>query len=395
MANLPAAIALDRAGLAHLRGDAEQMTRVGQAGAGRAGRGRVDAGVRSPAGTWPWPSGCAVGWPRPKRHWRPASPGGGRPASTPRPRPPWAITASAWSSATRVAWRPPWRPTGRRWRWPPSRTDRPRRSPASPQVGMAGVLYERDELDAALEHATDGIALCRQLAYTPPLVTGLVTLAWIRQAQGDRAGALDALGAGRAGPAEPDGRRPAQPGASSAGPAGPRPGRRRHRRPLGPGTRPGRRPTSPATHASASTWCWSGCCSPHHAPEQALGLLERLHAQAATQGRTGSVIEIRALQALAHADRRRRAGGPGRAGRGARAGRARGLPARVRRRGAPRWPPCSASCWLAGARSARRRPARRSATILPAWWTPSSRPACRSASRSAAAAWWWRGWSRR
>jgi LuxR family maltose regulon positive regulatory protein len=35
------------------------------------------------------------------------------------------------------------------------------------------------------------------------------------------------------------------------------------------------------------------------APEQALGLLERLHAQAATQGRTGSVIEVRTLQALA------------------------------------------------------------------------------------------------
>jgi LuxR family maltose regulon positive regulatory protein len=35
------------------------------------------------------------------------------------------------------------------------------------------------------------------------------------------------------------------------------------------------------------------------APEQALGLLERLGARAAAQGRTGSVIEIRALQALA------------------------------------------------------------------------------------------------
>jgi LuxR family transcriptional regulator, maltose regulon positive regulatory protein len=35
------------------------------------------------------------------------------------------------------------------------------------------------------------------------------------------------------------------------------------------------------------------------APERALGLLERLYAQAAVQGRTGSVIEVRALQALA------------------------------------------------------------------------------------------------
>jgi LuxR family transcriptional regulator, maltose regulon positive regulatory protein len=39
--------------------------------------------------------------------------------------------------------------------------------PAS--VGMAGVLYERGELDAALRHVTEGIARCRQLAYTQPL----------------------------------------------------------------------------------------------------------------------------------------------------------------------------------------------------------------------------------
>jgi LuxR family transcriptional regulator, maltose regulon positive regulatory protein len=36
-----------------------------------------------------------------------------------------------------------------------------------------------------------------------------------------------------------------------------------------------------------------------HDPERALRLLERLHAQAAAQGRTGSLIEIQALQAVA------------------------------------------------------------------------------------------------
>jgi LuxR family transcriptional regulator, maltose regulon positive regulatory protein len=36
-----------------------------------------------------------------------------------------------------------------------------------------------------------------------------------------------------------------------------------------------------------------------HRPRQALALLERLHTAAAAQGRTGSVIEIQALQALA------------------------------------------------------------------------------------------------
>jgi LuxR family maltose regulon positive regulatory protein len=60
-------------------------------------------------------------------------------------------------------------------------------------VGLAEVLYQRDELAAALDHATQGVTLCRQLAFTQPLATGLATLAWIRQAQGDAAGALEAM----------------------------------------------------------------------------------------------------------------------------------------------------------------------------------------------------------
>ena len=36
--------------------------------------------------------------------------------------------------------------------------------------------------------------MCRRLAYTPPLAAGLVTLAWIRQARGDPAGATEAMG---------------------------------------------------------------------------------------------------------------------------------------------------------------------------------------------------------
>ena len=38
-----------------------------------------------------------------------------------------------------------------------------------------------------------GITLCRQFVHTPPLAAGLVTLAWIRQAAGDRHGARDAM----------------------------------------------------------------------------------------------------------------------------------------------------------------------------------------------------------
>ncbi len=60
-------------------------------------------------------------------------------------------------------------------------------------LGMAEVLYERDQLDAAARHAADGIGLCRQLAETQPLATGLARLAWIRHARGDRAGAMEAM----------------------------------------------------------------------------------------------------------------------------------------------------------------------------------------------------------
>ena len=67
-------------------------------------------------------------------------------------------------------------------------------------VGLAEVLYERDELDAALDHATRGVTLCRQLAFTPPLAAGLAILARIRQAHGDAAAAVAAMGeAGQAG----------------------------------------------------------------------------------------------------------------------------------------------------------------------------------------------------
>ena len=55
------------------------------------------------------------------------------------------------------------------------------------------MAYQRNELDLALGYVTEGVALCRQFVYTPPLAAGLVTLAWIRQAAGDRTGALAAI----------------------------------------------------------------------------------------------------------------------------------------------------------------------------------------------------------
>jgi ATP/maltotriose-dependent transcriptional regulator MalT len=60
-------------------------------------------------------------------------------------------------------------------------------------VELGEVAYQRNELDSALRHVTDGIPLCRSFVYTVPLAAGLATLAWIRQATGDPAGALRAL----------------------------------------------------------------------------------------------------------------------------------------------------------------------------------------------------------
>ena len=60
-------------------------------------------------------------------------------------------------------------------------------------VGLAEVGYERGDLPAAAHHATVGIEQCRRLAYALALVAGLVTLARIRQAEGDPVGALAAV----------------------------------------------------------------------------------------------------------------------------------------------------------------------------------------------------------
>jgi LuxR family transcriptional regulator, maltose regulon positive regulatory protein len=57
-------------------------------------------------------------------------------------------------------------------------------------LGMAAVLYERDELAAALEHATEGMNGVRQLAGTRLEAEGLVILARVLQARGDHPGAL-------------------------------------------------------------------------------------------------------------------------------------------------------------------------------------------------------------
>ena len=154
------------------------------------------------------------------------------------------------------------------------------------------------ELDTALRHITEGIALGRQLAYTAPLAAGLVTLAWVRQATGDRAGALDAIR--QAGQVAPG---PAVNGLLNPVPA------QRARLKLAQGDLAGaaswakekgldagdepRYPSEPEYLLLARVLLAQG------RPGQALGLLDRLDTAAAAQDRTGSVIEIGALRALA------------------------------------------------------------------------------------------------
>jgi LuxR family maltose regulon positive regulatory protein len=169
-------------------------------------------------------------------------------------------------------------------------------------VGLAQILYERDELAAALDHATRGVALCRQLAYTPPLATGLAVVARIQHAHGDAAGALEAMG--------------------EAGQAGLSPQVISLLNPV-----PSQRARLLLAHGdvdAAVQWTTAAGLSPddepdyprepaylvlarvllaQNNPDPALTLLQRLLDVAASQDRTGSIIEIQALRALALAAR--------------------------------------------------------------------------------------------
>jgi LuxR family maltose regulon positive regulatory protein len=163
-------------------------------------------------------------------------------------------------------------------------------------VGLAEVAYQRNELGTALDQVTEGVALCRQFVYTAPLASGLATLAWIRQASGDSAGALEAIGEAMLAA-------PVPPGLVNPIPA------QRARLLLAQGDL-----------AAAAGWAQDRGLTaddepdyarePGHLllarvllaqgrPGPALALLDRLHAAAVTQERTGSLVEIGALRALA------------------------------------------------------------------------------------------------
>ena len=165
-------------------------------------------------------------------------------------------------------------------------------------VGLAQVLYERNELTAALDHATQGVTLCQQLAATWPLATSLAVVARIRHAHGDAAGALEAMGEA--------GRVELSPQVIAL--LNPVPSQRA-RLLLAQGD----------VHAAAE-WAADAGLSPDDEPDYpkepaylvlarvllaqddagpALTLLQRLLERASSQERTGSAIEIQALRALA------------------------------------------------------------------------------------------------
>jgi LuxR family transcriptional regulator, maltose regulon positive regulatory protein len=166
-------------------------------------------------------------------------------------------------------------------------------------VGVAEVLRERNQLDAALDHATQGVRLCRQLGYAQWLTTSLTTLAWTRQARGDQAGALQAiqeaegiLPSGEAvvdlffpvavqrarlllahGEVAATGRWVAQRGLAAD--------------------------DEPSYAREREYLVLARLLLAQQLPDRGLRLLERLHDLAAGQGRVGSRIEVRVLQALA------------------------------------------------------------------------------------------------
>ena len=163
-------------------------------------------------------------------------------------------------------------------------------------VGLAEVAYQRNELDSALRNVTEGITLCRLFVYKAPLAAGLATLAWIRQATGDPAGALEAIGEAEHAwrttadllnpfPAQRARLLLAQGDVAAAA-------RWTHESGLRAGDEP-RYPREPGYLVLARV-----LLAQQRAAE-ALALLDRLRAAAVAQDRVGSVIEAGALRALA------------------------------------------------------------------------------------------------
>jgi LuxR family maltose regulon positive regulatory protein len=167
-------------------------------------------------------------------------------------------------------------------------------------VGLAELAYQRGDLDQAHDHALEGIALCRQLAYRQPLATGLATLAWIQHARGERDRARRTM--------------------DEAAETVPMHGITTLLNPVP--AQWARLCLAQGDLAAAAAWVRERGVGPHDTPDyarepdhlvlarvllaegrgpQAQALLDRLYVAASAQERFGSLVEIRALQGLAFA----------------------------------------------------------------------------------------------
>jgi LuxR family transcriptional regulator, maltose regulon positive regulatory protein len=295
VANLPAAIALGRAFQAELRGDADREIAFGRRALAEAGAGETTLGAitRAHLGVAEWLSGRLPEAERVLAASAAELRAAGQRflatrvcehlAQVQRAQGRLDAALASYQQALEIA-----APLGR---------------PALPaagiaHVGMAELAYEQGDLEAALRHLAQGIAPCRQLVYTQPLATGLATLGWIRQVGGDPAGAMDAM----------DEALRTAPSQSVASLLNPVPARRARlllaqgdlatagRWTSQRGLRPDDRPDYPR---EPEYLLLARVLVAQDRPDRALELLERLQAGAAAQGRTGSVIQIRALRALA------------------------------------------------------------------------------------------------
>jgi LuxR family maltose regulon positive regulatory protein len=297
LANLPAAIALLRAGLAWSRGDAERT--VERALQARAHLG-ADAAEDGPPIAIRWQLGLAA-WmrgnlPEAERVFAGLA-AQGRATGPPH----LALSAGAILGAVQRA-------GGRlgaalrTYREGLEFASQPGRplvlTAGTAHVGMAEVLYQRDQLDDALRHVDQGIALCRQLTSTQSLAQGLATLAWIRQARGDPASALEAMEEARRAFPDPD----------TVSLYNPVPAERARlllangavAEAAGRVEDLGLSQRDEPTYAREREYLvLARVLLAREAPARALELLGRLDALARAQGRTASLIEAGALQALA------------------------------------------------------------------------------------------------
>jgi LuxR family transcriptional regulator, maltose regulon positive regulatory protein len=167
---------------------------------------------------------------------------------------------------------------------------------AAAHLGIAKVLYERNELDDALGHVTESIELGRQMIWF--LAQRLVASAWIRQAMGEAEAALEAMNeACRLSPS-PDAISLWHPGPSDRARLLLVQGR------TGEAARwteeRGLTAEDEVSYAQEREYLvLARVLLARFDPGRALRLLERLDDLAQSQDRTASLIEIRALQSLA------------------------------------------------------------------------------------------------